>query len=432
MDHSYFKDRISGYFDRQLPPEEFEAVQHHLAECRECRHLLARMEKLDRLVERHAQLGGEEYWERSARAIEQRLGFREESAEVTDITPSSWRGLVGKLVAVAASVAILAFIALYEKDITDEVATPRQPAVTRQIAPDAEPPQAFEEVAPEQRGLETSGRGEAIGKKQAAEATEEVAVPAALRTDAGEDVQETGTGAVDKRATGQVTTEKPGAPGEELVKEAAKMDIALAETTAVAPAELGAGRVVPQIQPVQLEKAKTVAVSTEQAVQLVEAESVKADQFTVQDVAAEFPRPKTRPAAPVQLSEPQGDSPVASAPDTVSLPVGPVVVPDDWLQPVSLETWRQRRDSLQTLYADRTSPHLGYAAAKARREDADVASENIPELILYCHYQVVRLATDRDEREEAISHITRESDNPESPLRDRARNYLELLGISVE
>ena len=123
MDHSYYRDKISAYVDNELPPQEREVIQQHLTECKECRNLLAELEKLDRLVEQQSQLGGEEYWEPSAQKIEQRLGFTGET-KVTDITPSRWKGLVPKLAAVAASIAVLGFIALYERDILWEVSPP--------------------------------------------------------------------------------------------------------------------------------------------------------------------------------------------------------------------------------------------------------------------------------------------------------------------
>ena len=39
MDHSYFKDRVSAYYDRDLPPYELQALEEHLKECAECRNL---------------------------------------------------------------------------------------------------------------------------------------------------------------------------------------------------------------------------------------------------------------------------------------------------------------------------------------------------------------------------------------------------------
>jgi len=119
MDHGYFKDRISAYYDNNLKPEERVVIEEHLKECEECRKLLAEFEKLDRLVEEHSQLDGEEYWEKSARKIEESLGF-EEKTEITEVAASRWFGLTWKLAAVAASVVLLTIVGLHRDDIWKE------------------------------------------------------------------------------------------------------------------------------------------------------------------------------------------------------------------------------------------------------------------------------------------------------------------------
>ena len=58
MDHGYFKDRISAYYDNNLKPEERVVIEEHLKECEECRKLLAELAKLDRLVEEHSHSAG--------------------------------------------------------------------------------------------------------------------------------------------------------------------------------------------------------------------------------------------------------------------------------------------------------------------------------------------------------------------------------------
>ena len=140
MNHSYYRDRISAYVDNELSPQEREIIKQHISECQECRNLLAELEKLDRFVQQRSQLADEEYWERSAQKIEQRLGFTGET-KVTDITPSRWKGLVPKLAAVAASVAILGFIALYERDISKDVSLPAPKSIEApQIIPKEKAP----------------------------------------------------------------------------------------------------------------------------------------------------------------------------------------------------------------------------------------------------------------------------------------------------
>lgn len=115
MNHGYFQDRLSAYFDQALTLEEMQMMKEHLESCAECRDRLEDLAKLDRLIDDNAALGESDYWEKAAQKIESRLTSPEKT-EVTDIR-SSWFGLGWKLAAAAASVAALTFVALHEGEI---------------------------------------------------------------------------------------------------------------------------------------------------------------------------------------------------------------------------------------------------------------------------------------------------------------------------
>lgn len=135
MDHGYFKDRISAYFDNSLRPEEKVVIEQHLEQCEECRKLLEAFRKLDRLVEEKSSLGEDEYWERSARKIEEMLGF-EQATEVTKIASRRRFGMTWKLVAVAASVVLLTLVSIHRDEIWKEEPIQRpatMPAVTHPV-----------------------------------------------------------------------------------------------------------------------------------------------------------------------------------------------------------------------------------------------------------------------------------------------------------
>ncbi len=119
MDHSYFKDRISGYYDNNLPPYEQQSVEEHLKTCEECQKMLAQFEKLDKLVEEKSVLSDTEYWEKSAQKIENAIGTND-TDKVIDVSRKSFKGLFWKISAIAASVAALFFITIYQGDITQE------------------------------------------------------------------------------------------------------------------------------------------------------------------------------------------------------------------------------------------------------------------------------------------------------------------------
>ena len=46
MDESYFRERLSGYLDKSLLPEEMAAMEEYLRESEEARRILADFEKL--------------------------------------------------------------------------------------------------------------------------------------------------------------------------------------------------------------------------------------------------------------------------------------------------------------------------------------------------------------------------------------------------
>ncbi len=120
MDHGYFKDRLSAFIDRELPDYERQAVHEHLEECDECRKIIAHLQQVDSLVEKHSGLDATDYWEKAARQIENRIGVEDEAETVTEMPRSGWSGLRWKITAAAASVAILIFIGLHQMDILDE------------------------------------------------------------------------------------------------------------------------------------------------------------------------------------------------------------------------------------------------------------------------------------------------------------------------
>jgi putative zinc finger protein len=136
MDHGYFRDRLSAYIDQELTPEETRALAEHLEECAECREELAKLKEIERLVEEHSGLDGDDYFERAAQKIEQRLGAT--ATTVTDISGASaprFKGLWWKVTSVAASAAVLVFIGLHRDDIftTNDLTLPAQAPSEKQL-----------------------------------------------------------------------------------------------------------------------------------------------------------------------------------------------------------------------------------------------------------------------------------------------------------
>lgn len=122
LDHDYIRERLSGFVDSELSPEDQYLVEQHLAECDECATIVARLRRMDDLVAEHSELADDGYWEAQASTIEQKLGFAE--TEVTDVRPETRKkssGWMWKTVSVAASIAVLAFVGYHAGDILDDV-----------------------------------------------------------------------------------------------------------------------------------------------------------------------------------------------------------------------------------------------------------------------------------------------------------------------
>ncbi len=117
MNHEYFRDRVSAYFDKSLPPQEQLAMEQHVADCPECQALLEKFSKLDQLVQQKGDLSGGDYWEQAAQRIEKRLG-KQEQTNVTDISRGRWySGMKWKIAAVAASAILLIYVGYHEHEI---------------------------------------------------------------------------------------------------------------------------------------------------------------------------------------------------------------------------------------------------------------------------------------------------------------------------
>ena len=147
MNHGYFQDRLSGYFDQALTPEEMLMMKEHLASCAECREQLDNLAKLDKLIEDKGGLGESDYWEKAAQKIEKRIAAAEDS-KVTDVR-SGWFGLGWKLAAAAASIAVLTFVTLHEGEILDTAVKQAEssPKISATLPTDTVPGTALDEIA---------------------------------------------------------------------------------------------------------------------------------------------------------------------------------------------------------------------------------------------------------------------------------------------
>ena len=378
---------------------EKEAVRRHLDECEQCRQLLAEIERLDRLVADKASLPDGDYWEQSAQAIERRLDTVV-ATKITDISRFRWTGMTGKIVAVAASVAVLAFIGLYQTDILRDV--PQTPRILE--TPAAKDDEAVEKQVPEPK---MSRRGDVEGIADEETAVREMPPIVEAEADLA------GAGSIEKKEAESQDDDmvsddvQPAAP-EKTVQQLLENVSGMAK-----------GRSEQVYTKATLTKVDSVSLEPRGV------ESKKAGPYKMEGVTV------TASAKSQVAMEPSSGVAMRDADKTVETDAAAETVVSWVVSPptdTSLDGWRQRRDSLQTLHADLTSPHMALADAKARRTRPEVTIEDVERQLLRSYYEIARLTPDVQERRDAINYLNRHTEKPDACCKDVAEEYLRELG----
>ncbi len=384
MDHSYFKDRISAYYDRDLPPYELQAVEEHLKECAECQALLAEFEKLDRMVAEKSELADDDYWEQSAQKIEKALGF-EETTEVGDIRSKSWSGLGWKIATVAASLAVITFIGLHQGDILKDQ-TPSPPAIQLESPP-----------------LDDYDATD-LPEKKMESVTDSTLLP--------------------DRAGDTDIVERSGAPvqrPESVVVEKARTSVpSVVQDIAEEAGEKG-------MRDTPGDLAETKVISKRDMISRWPAEDSAAQQPPAEEMQAitTLFAPDESEAA---LSKEKADRGLALS---EAVDVGAAGAAE-------LPTLRQQRDSLMALYqanldsgADMEVGKMVVAADKRTKAAKAAASDSTMHLfereLVDVHYRIARLTEDKNEREASTRFLRAYADRTDVPYVDRARKYIDSL-----
>lgn len=120
MEHQFYIDRLSAYFDNELKNEEYVIIHEHVQSCDECQKRLQELEKLENLISAKTELSDNDYWEQSAQKIEAALDTAPKT-EIVKIDKSSSSSLWWKLTGVAASLVLVALFAFEQKDKDHEL-----------------------------------------------------------------------------------------------------------------------------------------------------------------------------------------------------------------------------------------------------------------------------------------------------------------------
>lgn len=373
MDHEYFKERIAGWLDKGLSPEEQHLLDEHIRSCPECRELAHRYEKLDALAHRLGDLhGSDDYWERSAQAIEERLGTEGHGRKETDVVDVRSRsGLWWKITGAAAAAVLLAFIGLHQTDILDGDST-QQVKENRSSSPTV----AIEEHSEPERLTEDSSPTEAFDEARPSAPTP-----------------------VSEQKPAATPPDKAGAPTEDGVAERIESD----EITnkAITPEEQNAiqrAPISPSIEPAPISPGVSRERKKSQRGQSALAQS---DSLRVLSDALAFGQ---------------------SAPEAA----------DAQIARDSLTVWQGVMDSLAVLSTDELIPHdLGVAYTRGDTKAETGTDKNAQfgphQELLRAAYNVARLTDDRAEHRRAVEILHRYRGIDHQLLSEQAEGYLRLV-----
>ncbi len=133
MEHSYYKDKLSAYFDSELEVQEMELLRRHLESCAECRELLEKLSSLSKKIKELSGLDENEYFDSLAAKIDGKIA--DSGKKVVELPRKEFRrfGSGWKIGALAASFMLIATVTYYQwqdhESILDEILElPTKPA----------------------------------------------------------------------------------------------------------------------------------------------------------------------------------------------------------------------------------------------------------------------------------------------------------------
>ncbi len=405
MDHEYYSDLLSAYLDRELTPEEEAMMTEHLADCPECRAQLERLKEADRLVQEHSALSDGDYWEKSALAIEEKLGIGE--GEVTDIRPKKRSsGLWWKLTGVAASAAILAFIGLNQDKILRDGGAIEEKGVETTVP--ASVPQA-DHVAVKDEIVEDVAADVESVEEQAAEAPGRVRagipVPVSDEVLQDKDAGDVAIGIVDGDY----------APTISVVSDAEESASTPSATHDAAPQVISKAPPLPPpgAPPKKAPRSPVATTGTQpEAEQTITLNSITMDE------SEQNYKSRKRVVADVAVDQPQEEMAAAEG---------------------SIESWRAVRDNLlgekelvSKQKVDSRNLTSGFASRSSSVGAADREIESAQDKetkLLEAWYNVIRVSEDSAERARGIKYIREVANRKDSPNREKAKEYLRLLDL---
>lgn len=113
MNCEKIKEKLSLYIDNLLEPDEADEIKRHIEGCENCRGYYNKLLKLGEMVDDFEISDKEEYWESQKEKVMEQIE-NVESGKIIEVQPVRKRYKLYKYLAVAASLALVAFVSIYE------------------------------------------------------------------------------------------------------------------------------------------------------------------------------------------------------------------------------------------------------------------------------------------------------------------------------
>lgn len=113
MNCENIKEKLSLYIDNLLDPDEAGIIKKHIESCDSCREYYNHLLKLGEMVDDFEISEKEEYWESQKDEVMEKIE-RAESEKIIKVQSAKKRGSYYKYLAVAASIALVGFVSIYE------------------------------------------------------------------------------------------------------------------------------------------------------------------------------------------------------------------------------------------------------------------------------------------------------------------------------
>jgi hypothetical protein len=394
MELDQIRHKLSLFIDGQLGSEENEKIRKLIDSDSVWREEHRKLIQLEQMAERFEITGDDKYWEENRERILDKID-RAESEKIIPVKRFSRRSDIYKLVAVAASMALVIFISIYETDDfgqIEEIFSPKESAKPAVMEPALKQDTAFDIAKPiESKDAE---EGEVRKKDKAPEGK-----PEAMKISLQERDEVVPSSIVD-----QIQQEI----------------VPVAPSSTESPVQVGIESTGEMFEPPIIDQPVEKEISTDikpdvvpSAVLSEPAAKIKGTRETI-----EFQMNSVDKVALEELAESTDDVLYKAMPDKIAMPVDTIL---------DYSFWKARVDSLEKDFYSLMSAH--YASDSDRDEGKSISDFTGADYleIAEAFYMLGRLTDNEKEKKTMITRLQKLAEMTDSDKASRINEYLNSL-----